>query len=90
MAAELAEFSFDLGTMGEREVWMCFIEGVDAIDLTVDRKPNRGFLLLYEFIDRFQSVRIAVKLRDQPVRLYVMALADSPTLHSVTSQAAAA
>jgi len=52
MAAELTEFPFDLGTMGEREMRMCFIEGVDAIDLPVDRKPNDGFLLLYEFVDR--------------------------------------
>ena len=52
MAAELTELPFDLGTMGKREVWMCFIEGVDAIDLPVDRKPNNGFLLFYEFIDR--------------------------------------
>ena len=76
MAAELTEFPFDLGTMGECEVWMCFIEQVDTIDLPIDRKLDDGFLLLYEFIERLYPVRPAVKFCHQPVRLDVMGLAD--------------
>jgi hypothetical protein len=44
VAAQLAELCFDLRAVREFQVRMSFIQGVDAVDLPVDRKLNRSFL----------------------------------------------
>jgi hypothetical protein len=52
--------------MRKREVRMLRVEMIDTIDLSVDRKLGRNRLPLDEFVYRFSSFGVAVKLRDQP------------------------
>ena len=44
---------------------MDFVERIDSIDLPVDSKSNRGFLLLDEIVYGFFSIGFAIKLCDQ-------------------------
>lgn len=60
VAAELAQFAFDLRTVGKRKVWFRRGEHVQAVDLVVEGDLLLGGQTLNEGVNRLRAISLAV------------------------------